>query len=77
MAIRSCARASMAEARTIGTFDISTQPDEDCCAYLMPRHPATRSTPAELAKIEESLDVEAMVAAAVAGHERVRVRFDG
>ncbi len=66
----------MADARTIGTFDISTQPDEDCCAYLMPRHPATRTTPAELAKIEESLDVDAMVAAAVAGHERFRIRFD-
>jgi thiamine biosynthesis protein ThiI len=66
----------MAEARAIGTFDFSTQPDEDCCSYLMPRQPATRTTPTELAQIEASLDVDALVAAAVARHERFRVRFD-
>lgn len=66
----------VAEARAIGTFDVSTQEDEDCCAYLMPRRPATRTTPAELAEVEKSLDVAAMVAAAANGHERYRARFD-
>lgn len=64
------------EARAAGTLEISEQPDEDCCSYLMPRNPATATTPDELAEIEKALDVAALVRAAVAAHERFTVRFD-
>jgi thiamine biosynthesis protein ThiI len=53
----------IAIARRIGTFDISTEPHQDCCSYLMPRNPATRSRAAQLDAAEAALDVAALVAA--------------
>ena len=52
-------------ARRIGSYEISIEPDEDCCSYLMPRNPATWTRPAELEKIESRLDVQEMVANAL------------
>ena len=49
-------------ARRIHTFEVSIEPHDDCCSYLMPRHPATHSTPAELTDVESTFDVEALVA---------------
>ncbi len=54
-------------ARQIGTFDLSIEPyADDCCNFLEPQKPATRSTPAELTKIEAVLDIDALVAQGVA-----------
>jgi thiamine biosynthesis protein ThiI len=49
-------------ARRIGTFDLSVEPHGDCCSFLMPRAPATRSSAGALAAVERRLDVEALVA---------------
>jgi thiamine biosynthesis protein ThiI len=49
-------------AKAIGTFEVSILPDQDCCSFLMPRRPATRSRPEELDAAEASLDVEGLVA---------------
>ena len=48
-------------ARRIGTFDTSIEPHDDCCSYLMPRSPATRSNPDELDEVERVFDVTALV----------------
>jgi thiamine biosynthesis protein ThiI len=48
-------------ARKIGTYDISIQPDQDCCSYLMPQKPATHTRVWELEEAEQELDVEALV----------------
>lgn len=64
-----------AEARRIGTFDISTLPDQDCCQLFVPRSPATAAKPAEVEAAEAALDVEALVAAALAGVEEERFDF--
>jgi thiamine biosynthesis protein ThiI len=40
------------------TFELSILPHQDCCSFLQPRHPATRSTAAECEAAEASLDVE-------------------
>ena len=48
-------------ARAIGTYETSILPHDDCCSYLMPRSPATRSTPDELQAVEEVFDVDALV----------------
>ena len=32
-------------AKRIGTYEISIEPDEDCCSFLMPRQPATWTRP--------------------------------
>ncbi|MCH7761506.1 tRNA 4-thiouridine(8) synthase ThiI [candidate division TA06 bacterium] len=48
-------------AQKIGTYETSIQPHEDCCSYLMPREPVTHSTPKELLRIEEAMDVKGWV----------------
>ena len=60
-------------ARRIGTFETSILPFEDCCSLFVPSHPATRARIQDAVKVESSLDVSAIVAAAVAGAERIAV----
>jgi thiamine biosynthesis protein ThiI len=55
-----------AQAERIGTYPISIIPDQDCCTLFTPRHPATRASLADVARAEESLPIEEMVAAAMA-----------
>ncbi len=59
----------IAEARRIGTFELSILPHDDCCSFLLPSSPATRSTVAELQAAERALDVEALVAKGLAEAE--------
>ena len=55
----------ISRARDIGTYDISIEPHQDCCSFLMPDNPATKSRADDLAKAEQVLDVEALVHSAV------------
>jgi thiamine biosynthesis protein ThiI len=64
-----------AQARRIGTFDVSTLPDQDCCQLFVPRHPATAARLAEVRAAESALDVAGLVAAAVKGTEEETFRF--
>jgi thiamine biosynthesis protein ThiI len=64
-----------AQAQAIGTFEISIEPDADCCTLFVPRHPATRLRAEELAALEARLDVAALVAAGVAGAGEERYHF--
>jgi thiamine biosynthesis protein ThiI len=54
-----------AQAQALGTFEISIEPDADCCTLFVPRHPGTRITRDEATAIERRLDVEALVAAGI------------
>jgi len=54
-----------AEAERIGTFPISIIPDQDCCTLFTPRHPATKTRPAEIDAAERALPIEEMMAAAM------------
>lgn len=56
----------IAEARRIGTFELSTQPHADCCTLFMPRSPETHATVAEVTEAERSLDLESMVSSTLA-----------
>ncbi len=60
-------------ARKIGTYDTSILPYEDCCTVFTPRHPRLRPVLSEALHAEEKLDVEKMVADAIAGIERVQI----
>ena len=64
-----------AEARRIGTFDISTLPDQDCCQLYVPKSPATAATLAQVREAEQALDVRALVREAVAATEEERFEF--
>jgi thiamine biosynthesis protein ThiI len=56
-----------ATAQQIGTFEISIEPDADCCTLFTPRHPATRATLDEIRAAERGLDIERLVAAGADG----------
>ncbi len=49
------------QARRIGTFDISSVPDQDCCQLFVPKHPATRARFADVAEDEARFDVEELL----------------
>ena len=61
-------------ARRIGTYDTSILPYEDCCTVFTPRHPCTRPVLADIEAAEAALDVEGLVARALAGETWVRVK---
>lgn len=54
---------------TIGTYETSILPYEDCCTVFVPRNPATRPRLDQVLKAEEELDVEGLVAEALAKTE--------
>ena len=49
------------QARRIGTFDISSIPDQDCCQLFVPKHPATKAKFAEVEEAETRFNVQEMV----------------
>jgi thiamine biosynthesis protein ThiI len=59
----------MADARRIGTFDLSTQAHDDCCTVFMPRMPATHATVRQVEEGESRLDVPALVEMSLEGLE--------
>jgi thiamine biosynthesis protein ThiI len=48
------------QARKIGTFEISTIPDQDCCQLFVPPHPETKARPSQICEAERHLDLVAM-----------------
>jgi thiamine biosynthesis protein ThiI len=63
------------EARRIGTFEVSTLPDQDCCQLFVPRNPATSATLPDSRRAEEALDGDALIAASLAQTEDERFSF--
>jgi tRNA uracil 4-sulfurtransferase len=61
-------------ARRIFTFDISNLPHDDCCSFLMPRAPATASSPAKAAEAEKGLEVDRLVKEALSKVVEERAR---
>jgi thiamine biosynthesis protein ThiI len=48
-----------------GTYEISIQPDQDCCTLFVPKHPSVGAKEGEVLEAESVLDVEALVRACV------------
>lgn len=63
------------QARALGTFETSIQPDQDCCSLFVPPHPETHANLDEVRAAESALAVETMVADAVRKAEILRFRF--
>jgi thiamine biosynthesis protein ThiI len=55
----------IAIARRMGTYETSILPHSDCCSFLMPDRPATKSTATELEQAEDALEVQRLVAEAI------------
>lgn len=60
-------------ARTIGTFETSILPYEDCCTIFVPKHPKTRPQVEGIRKSERVLDLEELVNRAIAEIEIVTI----
>lgn len=63
------------EARRIGTFEVSTLPDQDCCQLFVPKSPATAARLEELRRAEATFDAAALVEQAVRETTFERFRF--
>ncbi len=59
--------------RRIGTYETSVLPYEDCCTVFLPKHPLIRPSLAEVEKEEARLDVERLIAEALASAETVHL----
>src|SRR5215831_14683985 len=55
------------QARALGTFEISIEPDADCCTLFVPKHPGTRMSREEGMMAEARLDLPALVRAGIDG----------
>ena len=64
-------------ARRIDTLETSILPYEDCCTVFTPKHPKTKPRLSEVEKVEQALDVEALIARALERTELVKVRYHG
>ena len=65
------------EAKRLGTFEISIEPDADCCTLFVPAHPATRMSAEEVAAVEARLDVARLVAQGADGAVTETFAFPG
>ncbi len=63
-------------AREIGTFELSILPEPDCCTVFMPRKPIIHGRVESCERAEAELEVERLVAAALAGTEVIDLESD-
>ena len=64
-------------AQSIGTYETSILPFEDCCTVFTPRHPATRPKLEEVCKAEALLDCDKLIEEALAMTERIDIDASG
>jgi thiamine biosynthesis protein ThiI len=64
------------EARAIGTYETSIEPDQDCCTLFVPKHPETRAGATALTKAEDRLEVARLVEAGAAAASAEWFAFD-
>jgi len=63
------------QAQALGTFEVSVEPDQDCCTLFVPKHPATRMAPEVIQNLEERLNLPALVRAGVEGAQLETFEF--
>lgn len=64
---------TIALARRIGTYELSTLPFEDCCSLFVPKHPSTKARLELLTRAEEKLEVNALIEAALSRTEVIAI----
>jgi thiamine biosynthesis protein ThiI len=65
----------LAQARQIGTYEISEEPFHDCCPVFLPRTPALHTSPGELEAAEAKLGITALVRQGVLEARAERFRY--
>jgi thiamine biosynthesis protein ThiI len=64
-------------ARTIGTLELSSVQEPDCCTLFLPRHPVLHGSIATCEEIERRIDVDVLVESALATTERIVLEPQG
>jgi thiamine biosynthesis protein ThiI len=59
------------QAQSLGSFETSIEPDQDCCTLFVPKHPQTRSHLPHIHKIEQDLDIPGLIQQGLQGKELV------
>jgi thiamine biosynthesis protein ThiI len=65
----------IAAAQRIGTFEISTEPFEDCCSLFVPPHPETRAKLAVVQEFEAKLNVQPLLVQAIENAVQKEFKF--
>lgn len=65
----------MDEARRLGTYDTSIEPDQDCCKLFTPPYPSTKTRLDVLQKVERNLDIPGLVSQGLEKAELSDFRF--
>ncbi|NGZ61406.1 MAG: tRNA 4-thiouridine(8) synthase ThiI [Nitrospira sp. LK265] len=63
------------EARRLGTYETSIEPDQDCCKLFVPPHPSTKTRLDDVHKVERLIDVSALVKRGVEQAELTEFSF--
>ena len=63
-------------AKTIGTYETSILPFEDCCTVFLPKHPVTKPRLEKILESETLLDVEGLIDSAIENMEEEYIYFD-
>lgn len=63
------------EAERLGTYEVSIEPDQDCCSLFTPKHPTTGARLPAIRAFEERLELAKLVEDALAATEIERFRF--
>ena len=59
------------QAQAIGSFETSIEPDQDCCTLFVPKHPRTRCDLPSILKVEEHLNLPALIQQGLQGSELI------
>ncbi len=59
------------EARRLGSFETSIEPDQDCCRLFVPPHPSTKTKLDQIRRIERGLDIGGFTKQGLNGAELV------
>ncbi|MBX3329204.1 MAG: tRNA 4-thiouridine(8) synthase ThiI [Nitrospira sp.] len=63
------------EARRLGTYETSIEPDQDCCKLFVPPHPSTKTRLEDVQKVERLIDVSTLVKRGVETAELTELLF--
>jgi tRNA uracil 4-sulfurtransferase len=63
------------EARRIGTYETSIEPDQDCCKLFVPPHPSTKTRLDDVLRIERMLDISGLVKRGLEQAELIELSF--
>ena len=63
------------EARRLGTYETSIEPDQDCCKLFVPPHPSTKTRLDDVRKIERLIDVATLIKRGVESAELTTLSF--